>query len=60
MNYIIFDLEWNQPLSPQRMVRDPFNLTGEIIQFGAVKVDNLEELNIIDRYSEIVNESGFS
>ena len=36
------------------MVREPFNLGGEIIQFGAVKIDNLEDLNINDRYSEIV------
>lgn len=54
MNYIVIDLEWNQPLSPQRMIREPFNLSGEIIQIGAVKVDNLQELNITDRYSEIV------
>ena len=54
MQYIVLDLEWNQPLSPQRMIREPFNLGGEIIQFGAVKIDSLEELNITDRYSEIV------
>ena len=54
MNYIILDLEWNQPLSPQRMIRDPFNLAGEIIQFGAVKTDNLQDLSIIEKYSEIV------
>ena len=54
MNYIVLDLEWNQPLSPQRMVREPFNLGGEIIQFGAVKIDSLQDLNIIDKYSEIV------
>lgn len=54
MNYIVLDLEWNQPLSPQRMVREPLNLSGEIIQFGAVKIDSLNDLNIIDRYSEIV------
>lgn len=54
MNYVVMDLEWNQPLSPQRMIRDPFNFGGEIIQFGAVKIDSLEDLNITDRYSEIV------
>lgn len=54
MNYIILDLEWNQPLSPQRMVKDPFKLSGEIIQFGAVKVDDLLNLNITGTYSEIV------
>ena len=45
--YIILDLEWNQPLSPQRMIRDPFNLGGEIIQIGAVKVDSLEETRFL-------------
>jgi DNA polymerase III alpha subunit (gram-positive type) len=54
MKYIVLDLEWNQPLSPQRMVREPFNLGGEIIQIGAVKIDSLEGLNITERYSEIV------
>ena len=54
MDYIVLDLEWNQPLSPQRMVRDPFKLPGEIIQFGAVRIDDLKSLNITDRYSEIV------
>jgi len=54
MVFIVLDLEWNQPLSPQRMVREPFNLGGEIIQIGAVKIDNLQDLNIVDRYSEIV------
>ena len=54
MNYIVLDLEWNQPLSPQRMVREPFKLGGEIIQFGAVRIDNLQDRNIAERYSEIV------
>lgn len=54
MNYIVLDLEWNQPLSPQRMIREPFNLGGEIIQFGAVRIDNLHDLNIVEKYSEIV------
>ena len=54
MNYVVLDLEWNQPLSPQRMVRKPIRLSGEIVQFGAVKIDSLEELNIVERYSEIV------
>ena len=54
MNYVVLDLEWNHPLSPQRMIREPFKLGGEIIQFGAVKVDNLHDLNIVDRYSEVV------
>lgn len=54
MNYIVMDLEWNRPLSKQRLVTAPIKLSGEIIQFGAVKIDNLENLNITERYSEIV------
>ena len=41
VNYIVLDLEWNQTLSPKLMIRDTFNLSGEIIQFGAVKIDNV-------------------
>lgn len=52
MNYIVMDLEWNQALSRQRMVRDPIRLDGEIIQIGAVKLD--EDLNEVDRYSQII------
>lgn len=40
MNYIIFDLEWNQPADETLMVRDPFPLPGEIIQLGAVKLND--------------------
>lgn len=38
MNYIIFDLEWNQAFSDRKRIRKPIYLTGEIIQIGAVKV----------------------
>ena len=54
MNYIVMDLEWNTPLSRQRMVRTPIRLSGEIIQFGAARIDSLETMNIMDKYSEIV------
>ena len=54
MNYIVMDLEWNRPLSRQRMIREPVKLNGEIIQFGAARIDNLEEMNIVDKFSEIV------
>ena len=38
MNYIIFDLEWNQPSDPSAAVTEPLLLTGEIIEIGAVKL----------------------
>ena len=40
MNYIIFDLEWNQPPDENSAVTAPVNLTGEIVQIGAVKLDD--------------------
>lgn len=40
MNYIIFDLEWNQPPEENAVIRDPVYLSGEIVQIGAVKLDD--------------------
>lgn len=40
MNYIIFDLEWNQPVDLSATVTEPLCLTGEIIEIGAVKLDD--------------------
>ncbi len=37
MNYIVLDLEWNQPVAAGMMRH---NLRGEIIQIGAVKLDD--------------------
>ena len=44
MNYIVFDLEWNQPSSKSEKITDPFPFCGEIIQIGAVRLD--EKFNI--------------
>ena len=52
MNYIVLDLEWNQPNSPRVMVKSPVCLRGEIIQIGAVKLD--ENLAIIDTFKIMV------
>lgn len=46
MHYIIFDLEWNQPMSADRLVKKPVVLHGEIIQIGAVKLN--EEKQVLD------------
>ena len=40
MNYIIFDLEWNQPMDERSTIQDPVYLTGEIVEIGAVKLDD--------------------
>jgi len=40
MNYIIFDLEWNQCGSECEIITEPVCLPGEIIEIGAVKLDD--------------------
>lgn len=39
MKYIIFDLEWNQPADYSATIQEPVYLTGEIVEIGAVKLD---------------------
>ena len=41
MNYVVVDLEWNQAMSSKSSVfnRLPIHLRGEIIQIGAVKLN---------------------
>ena len=54
MDYIVFDLEWNQPYDNDIsfMKRTKIPVSGEIIQIGAVKMD--ENLQIIDEFSIFV------
>ncbi|WP_251424080.1 3'-5' exonuclease [Veillonella agrestimuris] len=51
MNYIVFDLEWNQPYSNDIsfMKRTKMPIRGEIIQIGAVKLN--EQLDIVDTFT---------
>ena len=50
MNYIIFDLEWNQ--CPQGKARENPRLPFEIIEIGAIKLnENMEE---IGRFEEVI------
>ncbi len=44
MNYVIFDLEWNQPPFAEAAVFEPLYLSGEIIQIGAVKLNDAFEV----------------
>lgn len=48
MNCIVFDLEWNQPVSTKQRRCTPLFLCGEIIQIGAVKTD--ENFNVSDTF----------
>jgi len=52
MEYIIMDLEWNQPTCYRETLKDPVFLTGEIIQIGAVKLNS--EFRIVDKFSTLV------
>ena len=44
LHYIIFDMEWNQAFSAEKMVKHPVVLRGEIIQIGAVKLNEQKEV----------------
>lgn len=51
MNYIVLDMEWNQAPCAERTIRKPVPLTGEIIQMGAVKLnDRLEMVDDFNAY----------
>lgn len=53
MNYIILDMEWNQGYPEDNVfVGERKKLSGEIIQFGAVKLD--ENFSVTDVYSRLV------
>ena len=46
MNYIVLDLEWNMPENGNNRIWTPITFNGEIIQIGAVKLnDNLDEID---------------
>lgn len=50
MEYIVMDMEWNQALTYSGMVKDPVFLTGEIIQIGAIKLN--QALEVLDSFNE--------
>ena len=50
MEYIVMDMEWNQALTFSEMVKDPLFLTGEIIQIGAIKLN--QTLEVVDSFNE--------
>lgn len=51
MNYIVFDLEWNQAASESEMITSPLCLEGEIIEIGAVKLnDEFEKVDELKLY----------
>lgn len=45
-SYIVLDLEWNQPMSGQEIITRPFRFDSEIIEIGALKLNNrFEEMS---------------
>ena len=50
MNYIVFDLEWNQ--SPNGHAGEHPRMPFEIIEIGAVKLD--DNYKIIDEFSQLI------
>lgn len=48
MQYIVLDMEWNQAQTPDKVLREPVHLVGEIVQIGAVKLD--ESFRLVDTF----------
>lgn len=53
MNYIVLDMEWNQPYCLKMRIEKPIVLHGEIVQIGAVKLD--ENFNVLDTFKIMVS-----
>ncbi|MBE6650016.1 MAG: hypothetical protein E7613_01760 [Ruminococcaceae bacterium] len=53
MNYIILDMEWNQPLYAKMTVTEPVVLHAEVVQIGAVKLD--ESFCVTDTFNIIIS-----
>ena len=52
MRYIVLDMEWNQPRHPMAAIKNPIYLKGEIIQIGAVKLD--ERFRTLDTFNVMI------
>lgn len=52
MNYVVLDLEWNVPYSFKNLKHRKNFLRGEVIQFGAVKLD--ESFGVLDEFEIMV------
>lgn len=52
MNYIVLDMEWNQPYTKEQMVKYPVAISGEIVQIGAVKLD--ENFSVQDSFNVLI------
>ena len=50
--YVVFDLEWNRPTTRYRAKKNGVKLKGEIVQIGAIKLN--QELEIVDQFDIFV------
>ena len=49
---IVLDLEWNQPLDTGGAIREPFFFDSEIIEIGALKLN--EQFEIVDEFKTFI------
>ena len=49
---IVLDLEWNQPLDAGGAIREPFFFDSEIIEIGALKLN--EQFEIVDEFKTFI------
>jgi len=52
MHYIVLDFEWNQPTNSTKIVTEPFQFDSEIIEIGAVKMD--EQYRPVDEFKTFI------
>ena len=52
VNYIIFDLEWNQPFYSGMRITSPVFLEGEVIEIGAVKTN--QSCDLLDTFKIMI------
>ena len=53
MQYIILDMEWNQPWPGSHSAKKlPLPLRGEIVQIGAVRMD--AQQNLLDEFQILI------
>ena len=53
MQYIVLDMEWNQPWDMKKAIREPIYLKGEVIQIGAVKLN--DSFEIVDTFKALIS-----
>lgn len=53
MQYIVLDMEWNQAQTQDKVIRKPIHLVGEIVQIGAVKLN--ENFQFADSFKVLIS-----